>query len=116
MTRASMVEVMATPFVRTAVLKGLSYRMVVFKHALKNALLAPITVIMLHIGWLLGGTMVVESMFGYPGIGTLLLKAAMSKDVPIIEAGALFMTFVATATQLLADFSYIYFNPRIRYH
>jgi peptide/nickel transport system permease protein len=116
MTRASMVEVMATPYVRTAVLKGLSYRTVIFKHALKNALLAPITVIMLHIGWLLGGTMVVESMFGYPGIGTLLLNAAMSKDVPIIEAGALFMTFVATATQLVADFSYIYLNPRIRYH
>ena len=70
---------------------------------------------MLHIGWLIGGIMVVEAMFGYPGIGTLLVKAAMSKDVPIIEAGALLMTFVATATQLLADFTYIYLNPRIRY-
>ncbi len=115
MTRASMVEVMSGPYIRTAVLKGLPYRTVVFKHAMKNALLAPITVIMLHIGWLLGGTMVVETMFGYPGIGTLLLGAAMSKDVPIIEAGAVFMTFVATSTQLLADLSYIYLNPRIRY-
>ena len=116
MTRASMVEVMATPYIRTAVLKGLSHRSVVVKHAVKNVLLAPITVIMLHIGWLLGGLMVVESMFGYPGIGTLLLNAALSKDVPIVEAGALFMTLVATSTQLLADFTYIYLNPRIRYH
>jgi peptide/nickel transport system permease protein len=54
-------------------------------------------------------------MFGYPGIGTLLLQAALSKDVPVIEAGAVFMTFVATSTQLLADLSYIYLNPRIRY-
>lgn len=115
MTRASMVEVMASPYIRTAILKGLPYRTVVFKHAMKNALLAPITVIMLHIGWLIGGTMVVETMFGYPGIGTLMLGAAMSKDVPIIEAGALFMTFVATSTQLLADLCYIYLNPRIRY-
>jgi peptide/nickel transport system permease protein len=115
MTRASMVEVMASPYIRTAVLKGLPYRTVVFKHAMKNALLAPITVIMLHIGWLLGGTMIVETMFGFPGIGTLLLNAALSKDVPIIEAGALFMTLVATSTQLLADLSYMYLNPRIRY-
>jgi len=90
--------------------------MVIFKHALKNALLAPITVIMLHIGWLLGGTMVVESMFGYPGIGDPAAPRGHVKGCPIIEAGALFMTFVATATQLLADFTYIYLNPRIRYH
>jgi peptide/nickel transport system permease protein len=114
-TRASMVEVMASPYIRTAVLKGLPYWTVVFKHAMKNALLAPITVIMLHIGWLLGGIVVVETMFGYPGVGTLLLQAALSKDVPVIEAGAVFMTFVATSTQLLADLSYIYLNPRIRY-
>jgi peptide/nickel transport system permease protein len=114
-TRASMVEVMASPYIRTAVLKGLPYWTVVFKHAMKNALLAPITVIMLHIGWLLGGIVVVETMFGYPGLGTLLLRAALSKDVPVIEAGAMFMTLVATSTQLLADLSYIYLNPRIRY-
>lgn len=115
MTRASMVEVMATPYIRTTLLKGLPYRQVVFRHALKNALLAPITVIMLHISWLIGGIVVVESLFGFPGLGTLLLQASLGKDVYVIEAGALFMTFVATATQLLADFIYIYLNPRIRY-
>ena len=115
MTRASMVEVMRTPYIRTAMLKGLPYRQVVFKHALKNALLAPITVIMLHIGWLIGGTVVVEALFGFPGLGSLMLLATQGKDVYLIEAGALFMTFVATSTQLLADFAYIYLNPRIRY-
>jgi len=114
-TRASMVEVMASQYIRTAVLKGLPYWTVVFRHAMKNALLAPITVIMLHIGWLLGGIVVVETMFGYPGIGTLLLQATLTKDVPVIEAGTLFLTFVATSTQLLADLTYTYLNPRIRY-
>jgi peptide/nickel transport system permease protein len=115
MTRASMVEVMRTPYIRTALLKGLPFRQVVFKHALKNALLAPITVIMLHIGWLIGGAVVVEALFGFPGLGSLMLQATQGKDVYLIEAGALFMTFVATSTQLLADFGYIYLNPRIRY-
>ncbi len=115
MTRASMVEVMRTPYIRTAILKGLSYRQVVFKHALKNALLAPITVIMLHIGWLIGGVVVVEVLFGFPGLGSLLLLATQSKDVALIEAGALFMTAVATCTQLLSDLTYIYLNPHIRY-
>jgi peptide/nickel transport system permease protein len=115
MTRASMVEVMATPYIRTALLKGLPYRQVVFKHALKNALLAPITVIMLHISWLIGGIVVVETLFGFPGLGSLLLQASLNKDVALIEAGALFMTFIATSTQLVADFIYIYLNPRIRY-
>jgi peptide/nickel transport system permease protein len=115
MTRASMVEVMATPYMRTAVLKGLSYRQVVFKHALKNALLAPITVILLHISWLIGGIVVVETLFGFPGLGSLLLQASLNKDVAVIEAGALFMVFIAMVTQLAADFVYIYLNPRIRY-
>lgn len=115
MTRASMVEVMATPYIRTAILKGLPYREVVFKHALKNALLAPITVILLHISWLIGGIVVVETLFGFPGLGSMLLQASLNKDVYMIEAGALFMTFIATSTQLAADFVYIYLNPRIRY-
>ncbi len=115
MTRASMVEVMRTPYIRAALLKGLPFRQVVLKHALKNALLAPITVIMLHVSWLIGGIVVVEALFGFPGLGSLLLQAALRKDVNLIEAGALVMTFVATATQLIADAAYVYLNPRIRY-
>ena len=115
MTRASMVEVMRAPYIRTAILKGMPYWRVVFRHALRNALLAPITVITLHISWLIGGVVVVEALFGYPGLGQLMLKAALNKDLYVIEAGALVMTFVATATQLAADLLYIYLNPRIRY-
>ena len=63
----------------------------------------------------MGGTVVVEALFGFPGLGSLMLLATQGKDVYLIEAGALFMTFVATSTQLLADFAYIYLNPRIRY-
>ncbi len=115
MTRASMVEVMRTPYIRTALLKGMPYKTVVFKHALKNALLAPITVIMLHISWLIGGVVVVESLFGFPGLGTLMLQSALRKDVYMLEAGTLFLTVIATSTQLISDLIYIYLNPKIRY-
>jgi len=115
MTRASMVEVLREDYVRTAVLKGLPRWKVVFKHALRNGLLAPITVIMLHINWLIGGVVVVEVLFGFPGLGNALLSASLNKDLHVIEAGTLVMTFVATATQLVADIIYVYLNPRIRY-
>lgn len=115
MARASMVEVMRSPYIRTAILKGMPRNKVVFKHALRNALMAPITVIMLHINWLIGGIVVVEVVFGYPGVGKLLLDASLTKDVNVIEAGALVLVFVAVATQLIADIIYTYLNPRIRY-
>ena len=73
-TRASMVDVMKAPYIRTAFLKGLPYKRVVLKHAIRNALMAPITVIMLHVNWLLGGIVVVEVIFGYPGLGSYLLE------------------------------------------
>jgi len=114
MTRASMVDVMREPYIRTAILKGLPRWKVVFKHALRNALLAPITVIMLHINWLIGGVVVVEMLFGYPGLGSAILTASLNKDLHVIEAGALVMTFVAVSSQLVADLVYIYLNPRIR--
>jgi peptide/nickel transport system permease protein len=115
MTRASMVEVMRMPYIRTAMLKGLPRWKVVVQHALRNALLAPITVIMLHINWLIGGVVVVEMLFGFPGLGVAILNASLNKDLYVIEAGALLLTFVATATQLIADIIYVYLNPRIRY-
>ncbi len=114
-TRASMVEVMRTDYIRTAVLKGLPYRRIVFKHALRNALMAPITVIMLHVNWLMGGIVVVEAIFGFPGLGRYLLDSALYKDVFAIEAGAMVMVFLAVGTQLVADIIYTFLNPRIRY-
>ena len=114
-TRASMVEVMKAPYIRTAFLKGLPYWRVVFKHAVRNALMAPITVIMLHVNWLLGGIVVVEVIFGYPGLGSYLLESALFKDFNAIEGGAIILVAVAVGTQLLADVIYTFLNPRIRY-
>jgi peptide/nickel transport system permease protein len=114
-TRASMVEVMKEPYIRTGFLKGLPYRRIVFKHAIRNALIAPITVIMLHVNWLMGGIVVVEAIFGFPGLGKYLYDAAMYKDLAAIEAGAMVMVFLAVGTQLVADIIYTFLNPRIRY-
>ncbi len=114
-TRASMVEVMRTNYIRTAVLKGLPRRRVVFKHAIKNALMAPITIIMLHVNWLIGGIVIVETLFGFPGLGRYVLEAALFKDVFATEAAAMLLVVVAVGTQLLADIIYTYLNPRIRY-
>ena len=114
-TRSSVVEVMNSPYVRTAILKGLSYRQVVLRHVLRNAMMAPITVIMLHVNWFIGGLVVVESVFGYPGLGNFILNAALYKDVYSIEAGAMVLILLAVGTQLIADLIYSLINPRIRY-
>jgi peptide/nickel transport system permease protein len=115
MTRASMAEVMTTHYIRTAVLKGLPYRQVILKHALRNALIAPFTVIMLQVSWLLSGVIVVESFFAYRGFGALLLEASLNQDIFLIEACAMTAVFVAVSTQTLADIGYTYLNPRIRF-
>ena len=115
MTRASMAEVMTTHYIRTAVLKGLPYKTVIMRHALRNALIAPFTVIMLQINWLLSGVIVVETAFAYKGFGALLLEAALNDDIYVIEACAMVTVFVAVATQTIADIGYTYLNPRIRF-
>ena len=114
-TRASMVEVMRSPYIRTAFLKGLPYSRIVLKHAVRNALMAPITVIMLHVNWLMGGIVIVEVVFGYPGLGKYLLDSALYKDINALEAGAMVLVTVAVGTQLIADIIYTFLNPRIRY-
>ena len=114
-TRASMVEVMRSPYIRTAHLKGLPYWRIISKHAIRNALMAPITVIMLHVNWLMGGVVIVEVVFGYPGLGKYLLDSALYKDINALEAGAMILVMVAVGTQLFADILYTFLNPRIRY-
>ena len=114
-TRSSMVEVMQTNYIRTATLKGLPRWRIVFRHALRNALMAPITVIILHVNWLIGGIVVVETLFGFPGLGRYILEAALFKDVFAIEASAMILVIIAVGTQLFADLIYTYLNPRIRY-
>jgi peptide/nickel transport system permease protein len=115
MTRASMSEVMMTHYIRTAVLKGLPYKTVIMRHALRNALIAPFTVIMLQINWLLSGVIVVEFFFAYKGFGALLLEASLNQDIFLIEACAMVAVFVAVSTQAISDIGYTYLNPRIRF-
>ncbi len=115
MTRASMVEVMDSPYIRTAIIKGMPYRRVVMRHAIRNALMAPITIIMLHVNWLVGGVVVTEVIFGYPGLGNYIYRAAIFGDFYAIEAAAMVTVLIAVITRLVGDFAYTLLNPRIRY-
>jgi peptide/nickel transport system permease protein len=114
MIRASMVEVMQRAYIRTAVLKGLPFWRVILRHALRNAMLTPITIIMLQINYLVAGVVVVETVFAYPGFGRMMLEATLFKDIALIEAGALVAVFLAVATNILGDLAYIALDPRIR--
>lgn len=114
MTRASMAEVMTAQYIRTARLKGLSFRAVVMKHALRNALIAPFTVIMLQFPWLLTGVVIVESMFNYKGFGFLLVQASSNNDIDLVLACGLFSVVLVLLTQLISDIGYAFLNPRIR--
>ncbi|MFQ5419359.1 MAG: ABC transporter permease, partial [Anaerolineae bacterium] len=115
MTRASMVEVMDSAYIRTAIIKGMPYRRVVVRHAIRNALMAPITIIMLHVNWLVGGLVVVEVIFGYPGLGKYIYDAAIFGDFNAVEAAAMVTVTIAIATRLIGDLAYTFLNPRIRY-
>jgi peptide/nickel transport system permease protein len=114
MTRASMVEVMTQQYIRTARLKGLDFRAVVIKHALRNALIAPFTVIMLQFPWLLTGVVIVEVMFRYQGFGFTLVSAAGNNDIDLLLGASLVSVLVVLTTQLISDLGYAYLNPRIR--
>ena len=114
MTRASMVEVMTQQYIRTARLKGLSFGNVVVKHALRNALIAPFTVIMLQFPWLLTGVVIVETMFRYQGFGFILVEAAGNNDIDLLLGCSLVSVLVVLVTQLISDVGYAYLNPRIR--
>jgi peptide/nickel transport system permease protein len=115
MTRSSMAEVMESNYIRTATLKGLPRRAVVFDHALRNALLPTISIIAINVGWLMGGLIVVESVFAYPGLGQLLLFAIGNHDVPLLQAVVLVIAAIYAFSNLAADLLYRYSNPRIRY-
>ena len=114
MTRASMAEVMSSQYIRTARLKGLSFRSVVLRHALRNALIAPFTVIMLQFPWLLSGVVVAEAIFRYQGFGFLLVSAASNNDIDLVLTCGLVSVTVVLITQLISDIGYAYLNPRIR--
>ncbi|MCB2128792.1 MAG: ABC transporter permease [Rhodobacteraceae bacterium] len=114
MTRASMTEVMTAQYIRTARLKGVSFKNVVMKHALRNALIAPFTVIMLQFPWLLNGVVIVESLFSYKGFGWTLVQAAGNNDINLLLGCSVVAVVVVLVTQLISDIGYVYLNPRIR--
>ena len=115
MTRASMVEVMSTLYIRTARLKGMPFMSVVLKHALRNALIAPFTVIMLQFPWLLTGVVIVEKLFNYKGFGFLLVAAADQNDIDVTLACGVVAVILVLITQLISDIGYAFLNPRIRF-
>lgn len=114
MIRVSMIEVMEKPYIRTAVLKGMSTRQVILGHALRNAMIAPFTVLLLQINFLISGVVVTELVFAYPGFGRLLLEASLFGDVSTIEAATLVTVAIAVTTQFIGDIGYMLLNPRIR--
>ena len=114
MTRASMTEVMTAQYIRTARLKGVSFHNIVIKHALRNALIAPFTVIMLQFPWLLNGVVIVETLFNYKGFGFILVQAAGNNDIDLLLAVSVVSVFVVLITQMISDIGYVYLNPRIR--
>ncbi|MEF3047564.1 ABC transporter permease [Pseudotabrizicola sp. L79] len=114
MTRASMTEVMTQQYIRTARLKGVAFRTIILRHALRNALIAPFTVIMLQFPWLLNGVVIVETLFNYKGFGWTLVQAAGNNDIQLLLGCSVVAVFVVLVTQLISDIGYVFLNPRIR--
>ncbi len=114
MARAGTVEALDSNYVRTAVLKGLPRRTLIWRHVLRNALLPTISVVSVQVGYLFGGLVVIESLFNYPGIGKLLLDSAVGHDLPVLEATVLVIAVLYRLSNLVADSLYAVLNPRIR--
>ena len=114
MTRSTMLEVMGEDYVRTARAKGLTEFMVVIGHALRNAILPIITIVGLQFGYILGGAVVIETIFAWPGLGLLTIQAIYNRDYPLVQAAVLFLTLSFVVINLLVDVSYQFIDPRIR--
>ena len=114
-TRSAMLEVLRQDYIRTARAKGLAEKVILSRHALKNAMLPVVTLLGLQLGFLLGGTVVLESLFSLPGLGTLLLSAVITKDFPELQGLVLFFALAIIIINLLVDLSYVVFDPRVRY-
>ena len=115
MTRSCLLDVLRQDYVRTAQAKGLRERTVLLRHAVKNAMIPVVTILGLQVGSLLGGSVVVESVFGLPGIGLLILNAIGMRDYPIVQGAVIFTAVMFMATNLIVDVLYGYLDPRIRY-
>lgn len=115
LVRANMLDTLGQDYIRTARSKGLSETIVIFKHALKNSMLPVITVLTMDFARLLGGSMIVETIFAWPGMGQFIMKAVTTKDMAVVQAGVMVVAVVMVLSNLLADFLYSVFDPRIKY-
>jgi peptide/nickel transport system permease protein len=114
-TRASMIEELKNNYVRTAVLKGVPHRHVIIRHALRNGLLPAITVIAFNIGQIIAGTIIIEVVFSYPGIGDLMILALKYRDIPLILATMVVVSSAYVIANFIADILYTQLNPKISY-
>jgi peptide/nickel transport system permease protein len=115
MTRSSMLEVLSEEYVRTARAKGLAERRVVVRHALRNALIPIVTILGLELGYLLGGVVIAEQIFGMPGLGWTLLNGVYNRDYPVVQGAIMLFAVTFALMNLLVDVLYTYLDPRIRY-
>jgi len=114
--RSSMLDVLAQDYVRTARAKGLAEQMVIYLHALRNALIPVVTIIGLEFGHLLGGAVIVETIFAWPGIGRLMIQAVYAKDFPLVQASVTIAALIFVTLNFFVDFIYSYLDPRVRLH
>jgi peptide/nickel transport system permease protein len=114
LTRSEMLEVLEQDYIRTARAKGMGTAAVVVRHGLRNALIPLVTVTGVSLGWQLGGAVVIETVFAWPGLGTTLLEAVLRRDYPVVLAGVAVLSAVFVAINLLVDLLYVYIDPRIR--
>jgi peptide/nickel transport system permease protein len=114
LVRSALLEVLNQDYVTTARAKGLSERRVIVTHALRNALIPLVTIIALEFGFLLGGVIVTESVFAWPGIGRLVFNAIGQRDIPVVQAAVVFFAFVFVILNLFVDILYAFLDPRIR--
>lgn len=114
-TRSAMLEVLNQDYVRTAYSKGLSRRVVLIRHALQNALIPIVTVFGLQLGWLLGGSVVVESVFSWPGLGRLMIESINVRDITVVQAGLFWFALSFILINFVVDLLYVYLDPRIHY-
>lgn len=115
LTRSSMLDVVEEDYIRTAHAKGLSEEVVIWKHALKNAMIPIITVIGIQFGGMMGGSVVIESVFAWPGVGKLMVDSILTKNYPVVQGGLLMMAVVVSLINLVVDVTYGLLDPRIRY-
>jgi len=115
LTRASMLEVLQQDYMRTARSKGLNERTVVMVHGLKNGLLPVVTMLGINLGHLLGGTVIVETIFGWPGVGRYAVESILQRDYPVVQGFVLYMALIFLLANLAVDFSYRWLDPRLHF-